>query len=75
MNNKLKIALKCTKYLLVATLVALPFIGPEKTEAKRPAGYTFASVPDTRCPSGTIDICYALPGSCPNTDPACQYSD
>ena len=35
-----KIALKCTKYLLVAVLFALPFIGPKETEARAEAEYT-----------------------------------
>ena len=64
MNNKLNIALKCTKYLLVAALVALPFIGPERTEAKAEEGYTYGSVNHRDCPSGLLGVCHNEPGEC-----------
>ena len=74
MNNKLKIALKCTKYLLVAVLVALPFIGPEKTEAKAEEGYYHKVYENDLCPSGAIAICYTQPGSCPSESAACMVN-
>ena len=71
MNNKLKIALKCTRYLLVAVLVVLPFVGSEQTEAKAQAAYTHEVVDREDCPSGSASICYAMPGGCPSGNAAC----
>ena len=72
MNNRLKIALKCTKYLLVAALVTLPFIGPEQTKAKAEEdGYTHDVVEDKRCDSGDASICYDFPGGCPTLSASC----
>ncbi len=76
MNKKLKIVLRCTKYLLVAVLVALPFIGPERTEAKAEEGYTLGHVLDERCPSYILALCYDLPGQCQSEGIiGCEYRD
>ena len=65
MNNKLKIALKCTKYLLVAVLVALPFVGTGETEAKAPEGFYPLIADSEQCPSEKEVLCYILSGNCP----------
>lgn len=79
MNNKLKIALKCTKYLLVAALIALPFFGPKKTEAKAEEGRTPAAVFDIRCPGSgghMMLTCYDAPGPCtPQTQDSCVLEE
>ena len=72
MNNKLKIALKCTKYLLVAALVILPFIGPEKAAAvaEPPEAIYFYGFLPAENPNGNFsekytDYCFNVPGECP----------
>ena len=73
MNNKLKIALRCARYMLVAILVALPFVAPENTEAKKAAGdgYTHDVVENDKCDSGHVSICYEFPGDCSASSSAC----
>ncbi len=73
MTNKLKITLRCARYMLVAILVALPFVAPEDTEAKRAVGdgYTQAEVYETRCASNWASICYDAPGDCSTLEPSC----
>ncbi len=75
MDNKLKIALKCTKYLLVAVLFALPFIGPKETEARAEAEYTQTEGTDGRCPTGKVSICYDWPGQCPVGGTTCLMDE
>ena len=65
MDNKLKIALKCTKYLLMAVLISLLFVEPEKTEAKAEAGkHTYVTLPTSLCPTRKRGYCNYVPGQC-----------
>ena len=75
MNNKLNIALKCTKYLLVAALVALPFLGLGETEAKAQPEFTQAVVADKDCPTGESSWCYRNPGRCPSGGWSCLMDE
>lgn len=75
MNNKLKVALRCTKYFLVAALIALPFFGPETTEAKAEEGYYHKVYENDICDSGSISICHNQPGSCPSESIACNMEE
>lgn len=74
MNNKLKIALRCTKYLLVVVLVALPFVGTGETEAKIPE-YTQETISNPDCPNKKSSICYKMPGRCPGPEEACLMDE
>ena len=68
MNNKLKFALKCTKYLLVAALVILPFIATEKAAALTEppeAVYFYGFVPFDTNSGKYADYCFSVPGECP----------
>ncbi len=71
MNNKLKIALRCARYMLVAILVALPFVAPDTMEAKKKEGYEHRVFENDICDSGGVAICYNQPGTCPNESIAC----